>query len=245
MATDASSISFLTIPREIRDLIYAHFATKEKTYTITSANLATIGDASGSNLSLINTCKTIQHEMLDMLCRHNTLRFVFPSSATIAQSLCHKLGALMTRVEFYIDFSSFPWHSFRIGHLDPAARHISEQVCEVLHTWYNQHFERECCGITFDDNVNFVAPLLQLQIFEVLQTFVGVGTLRVIFVQDKSDLRRLGAWLRLSLGPSWIHRKWRVLPDTESDYGCIRFHPRKYLEEGTDGGKDDALTIPG
>ena len=148
----------------------------------------------------------------------------------------------MTRVEFYIDFSSFPWHSFRIGHLDPAARHISEQVCEALRTWYNQPFEREFCRIIFDDNATFVAPLLQLQIFEVLQMFVGVGTLLVIFLQDKSDLRRLGAWLRVSLGPSWIHRKWRVLP---SDYGCIRFHPRKYLEEGTDGGKGDALTIPG
>lgn len=244
MASNASSINFLTIPREIRNLIYAYFTTKNLIYTITSANVAAIGDASEPNLSLINTCTTTQHEMLEMLCRHNTLRFVFPSSGTNAQSLCHKLGALMTRVEFLIDFSSFPWQSFRVGHLDPAARYISEQVCETLRNWYNQPFKRESCQIYFDDNARFVAPLLQLQIFEVLQTFVGLETLLVIMLQDKPDLRRLGASLRVSLGPSWIHRKWPVLPDAESHYGFVRFHPRKFLEEGT-GGKGDVLTKPG
>lgn len=143
----------------------------------------------------------------------------------------------MACVEFYVDFSSFPWQSFRVGHLDVAARRTSEQVCEALRTWYNQPFERELCRIIFDDNANFVAPLLQLQIFEVLQTFVGLEILQIMFLKYKPDLRRLGASLRVSLGPSWIHRSWPVIPDAESNYGCVRFHPRKFLEEGTDGGK--------
>lgn len=247
MASDANSINFLTKPREIRDFIYAYLTTETKTYILTSANVTTIGGDPEANLGLINTCTTTQHEMLEMLYRNNTFRFVFPSPGTDTQSLCHKLDARMTRVEFYVDFSSFPWQSFRVGHLDPAARRISEQVCEALRTWYNQSFERESCRIVFDDNVKFVAPLLQLQIFEVLQTFVEVETLQIFFLKDKSDLRRVGACLRTSLGPSWINCNWPMLPDAKSDYVCVSFHPRKFLEEGTKGGegKCDALTKAG
>ena len=238
MASDTSIMTFLAFPPEIRDLIYLHFNTTGKTYSLTAANVAIVTEAPEPNLGLINTCKTVQYEMLEMLKKSNTFRFLFPCSDTNPQFLYHELGALTTHVEFYIDFSSFPWRSFRYGHLDPAAGKISEQVCKALRTWNSHPIKRESCRIIIKDNAHFFSPLLQLQFLEVLKTLVGLETLLVIVLKWKSDLWKLAPLLSPSLGPSWIHHRWPVVPDADRDYGCVRFHPRKFLsekKEQTDG----------
>ena len=231
MAGEASIMTFLAFPQEVRNLIYNHLATKNETYSIAATNVATIGNPL-PNLGIINSCKIIQREMLEILWPCNTFRFSFPCSDTNTQSLFHDFAPRLTRVEFYIDFSSFPWQSFRIGgHLDPAIHRISEQVCEAICTWNARPIELESCRIIIRDNTRFVSSLLQLRIFEVMKTLSGVETVLIMMLRFKSDLRKLGALLRPSLGPSTVHYKWPVLPDLSRDYGCIKFHPRKFLAE--------------
>ena len=231
MAGEASTMTFLAFPREVRNLIYTHLATKHETYSIAATNVAAIGPPL-PNLGIINSCKIIQHEMLEMLWPSNTFRFSFPCSDTNTQSLFHDFAPRLTRVEFYIDFSSFPWQSFRIGgHLDPAIHHISEQVCEAIFTWNAHPIERESCRLIIRDNTRFISSLLQLRIFEVMKTLSRVETVLIIMLRFKSDLRKLGALLRPSLGPSTVHYKWPVLSDLSRDYGCIKYQPRKFLAE--------------
>lgn len=230
MAGEVGIMTFLAFPPEVRNLIYTHLATENETYSIAATNVATVG-APLPNLGIINSCKTIQQEMLEMLWPRNTFRFTFPCSAINTQSLFHYYAPRLTRVEIYIDFAPFPWQSFRIGHLDPAIQRISNQVCEAICTWNAHPIERESCRIIIRDDTRFVSPLLQLRIFEVMKTLSRVETVLIIVLKNKLDLRRLGALLRPSLGPSTVHYKWPVLPDSDRDYGCIKFHPRKFLAE--------------
>ena len=224
-------MTFLAFPREIRDLIYTHLATENETYSIAATNVGTVG-APLPNHGIINSCKIIQYEMLEMLSTRNTFRFTFPCSNDNTQSLFHYYAPRLTRIEFYVDFAPFPWQSFWIGgHLDQAIQRITKQVCDAICTWNAHPIERESCRITIRDNTRFVNPLLRLRIFEVMKTLSRVETVLIIMLRFKSDLRRLGALLRPSLGPSTVHYKWPVLPDSERDYGCIKFHPRKFLAE--------------
>ena len=231
MSGEASIMAFLAFPREIRDLIYTHLATENKTYSIAATNVATV-EAPLPNLGIINSCKTIQREMLEMLWRRNTFRFTFPCSNNNTQSLFHYYAPRLTRIEFHVNFAPFPWHSFRVGgHLDPAIQRITKQVCDAICTWNAHPIERESCRIIIRDNSRFVSRLLQLRIFEVMKTLSGVETVLIIALKFKLDLRRVGALLRPSLGPSTVHCQWPVLPDSDRDYGCIKFHPRKFLAE--------------
>ena len=231
MASEASIMTFFLFPREVRSLIYTHLATENETYSIAAKKVTTVG-APLPNLGIINSCKIIQYEILEMLWLHNTFRFTFPCSDTNTQSLFHDFAPRLTRVEFHIDFVSFPWQSFRIGgHLDPAIHRISEQVCEAICTWNARPVKHESCRIIIRDNTRFVSSLLQLRIFEVMKTLSKVETVLIIMLKFKSDLRKLGALLRPSLGPSTVHYKWPVLPDFARDYGCIKFHPRKFSAE--------------
>ena len=238
MDGEASIMTFLAFPREVRNLIYTHLTTENETYSIAATNVATMGPPL-SNLGIINSCKIIQYEMLEMLWPRNTFRFSFPCSDTNKQSLFHDFAPRLTRVELYIDFSSFPWQSFRIGEpLDPAIHRIGEQFCEAICTWNTRLIERESCRIIIRDNTQFVSSLLQLRIFEVVKILSRVETVLIIMLRFKSDLRKLGALLRPNFGPSTVHYMWPVLPDISSDYGCIKFHPRKFLaemEENEDG----------
>ena len=233
-------MTFLAFPREVRDLVYTHLATENETYSIAATNVATIGPQV-PNLGIINSCKTIRHEMLEMLRPRNTLRFSFPCSDTNTQSLFHDFAPLLPRVEFYIDFSPFPWQSFRVGeNLDPAIHCISEQVCEAIRTWNEHPIEHTSCQIIIRDNTRFVSSLFQLRFFEVVKNLSRVETVLIIMLRFKSDLRRLGALLRPSLGPSTVHymHKWPVLPHFDMNYDCIRFQPRKFqaeLKEHVDG----------
>ena len=231
MAGEVNTMTFLAFPREVLNLIYTHLATKNETYSIAATNVSTMRPPS-PNRGIINSCKIIQYEMLEMLWPRNTFRFSFPCSDTNAQSLFHVFAPRLKRIEFYIDFSSFPWQSFRIGRpLDPEIRRIGEQVCEAISTWNEHPLERESCRIIISDNTRFVSSLLQLRIFEVMKTLSRVETVLIIMLKFKSDLRKLGALLRPSLGPSTVHYMWPSLPDFSRDYGCIKYHPRKFLAE--------------
>ena len=64
-----------------------------------------------------------------------------------------------------------------------------------------------------------------------MKTLSRVETVLVITLRFKSDLRKVGALLRPSLGPSTLHHMWHVVPDVNRDFGCIKFHPRKFLAE--------------
>ena len=61
MATDNIPITFFTLAREIRDLIYAYLIPKAKAYALTSAS------AIAPYLGLINTSKAVNDEMLEAL----------------------------------------------------------------------------------------------------------------------------------------------------------------------------------
>lgn len=224
-------MAFLALPREVRNLIYTHLATKNETYLIAATNVATIGPQL-PNFGILNSCKIVQHEMLEMLWLSNTFRFSFPCSDTNTQSLFRAFAPRLTRVEFFIDFSPFPWQSFRVGQpLDPEVRRISEQVYEAISAWNVHPIDRESCRIIILDNTRFVSSLLQLRIFEAMKTLSRVETVLIITLRFKSDLRKVGALLRPSLGPSTLHYVWHVLPDFIRDYDCIKFHPRKFLAE--------------
>ena len=67
VASDTSTMAFLALPREIRDLIYTHLDTKFKDYTMTSTKAVTVVKASTPKIGILNTCKTTQLEMLEIL----------------------------------------------------------------------------------------------------------------------------------------------------------------------------------
>ena len=231
MAGEPSIMTFLAFPREVRDLIYTHLATENEASSVAATNVATTGPQL-PNLGIINSCRIIQYEMLEMLWPCNTFRFTFPCSDTNTQSLFHDFAPRLSRVEFYIDFSSFPWQSFRLGgNLDPAIHCISEQVCEAIRTWNERPIERESCRIIIRDNTRFVSSLLQLRFFEAVKNLSRVETVWIIMLRFKSDLRRLGTLLQPSLGPSTVHYKWPVIHGSDKVYDCIKFHPRKFVAE--------------
>ena len=234
MASDTSTMTFLAFPREIRDFIYANLTTKGKTYSITSTNVVSIGGAPEPNLGILNTCKTLQHEMLQILCPNNAFRFSFPNADTRVQSLYHELAPRTTHMEFYIDFGSFHWQDFKAGYRDPEINYIGNQFCKALREWNSNSPKCESCRIIIDDNANFISAQLRLQIFEVMKTLVGLETVLILVLNFKPDLRRLGAVLGPSLGPSTVHYEWPPLYNDEWDYGSIKFHPRNFLAEQTE-----------
>ncbi|KAF6228027.1 hypothetical protein HO133_007755 [Letharia lupina] len=234
MATDGATMTFFAFPREIRDLIYTFLTPKDKTYTITSANTVALAKAFSTlapDLGIINTSKTVQYEMLETLCPNNTFRFSFPGSDTKTQSMDLELAELMTHIEIYIDLEHFHWERFRVGRHDHEIHGISGQVCEVLRVWNGLSVRRETCRITIKDGISFISPLLRLPFLDAVKTLVGLDTLLIIVLKFKWDLRKLGAVLGPSLGPSTVHYRWPLLEYVDRDYGCIKFHPRRSLAE--------------
>ncbi|CAF9932329.1 hypothetical protein IMSHALPRED_008856 [Imshaugia aleurites] len=243
MASDISHMTFLLFPREIRDMIYTYLTSdmiytcltpNEETYSITSTRGITIGfgEASKTDLGIINTCKAIRYEMIEMIRRNNGnngLRFSILD--TVAKSLCHELAPFMTHIELYIDFGTFSWDRFRAGHHDSELDYVSNQVCEILHSLKNCAKRCKSCHFIINDNNKFVSPLLRLRIFDIIKTLVGLETLIILVLLWKSDLRKLASHLAPSLGPSTVHYEWPSLPWAQGHYGCVKFHPRQSLAE--------------
>ena len=231
MASDTSTMTFLALPREIRDFIYANLTTNGKTYSITSTNVVSIGEAPEPNFGILNTCKIIQLEMLQILCPDNGFRFTFPNADARVQSLYHELAPRTTRMEFHIDFGSFHWQDFKTGYRDPEINYIGNQFCKALREWTSNSTKCESCRIIIDDNANFIHAQFRLQIFKAMKTLVGLETVLILVLNFKPDLRRLGAVLGPSLGPSTVHYELASRYDLEWGYGSIKFHPRKFLAE--------------
>ena len=101
MVSGASTMTFLAFPREIRDLIYVHLNTNDTIYSLTATKVATIGGPPSFDLNTINTCKSIRREMIEILCSHNTFRFMFSDTST--QSSHDEFASVTTRVELDID----------------------------------------------------------------------------------------------------------------------------------------------
>ena len=225
-------MTFLALPRELRDHIYAHLTPSDQTYSITSTKEVTTieaFDTSEPNLGIINTCKTIQYETLEIICRNNTFRFSFPDFDSSAQSLYHELAPLMTHIDLYIDFGTFPWDRFRDGHRDPEISSISDRVSEALIILNNDAKICKSCRIIIKDRNKYMSPLLRLQFFETVKSLVDVDTLMIVLLKWKPDMRKLGAVLAPSLGPSTLHYEWPLLLWAKWDYGCVQFHPKKFL----------------
>lgn len=208
MASDRGIISF-AFPREIRDLIYPYLTSeiKEKSFTIISTEALY---ASDTDLGIINTSKAVQHEMVEGLCPSNTFKLTFPWSETKPQALNREVAALMVHVEIYMDLRELHRVRFRAECHDPEIQRISGdgEIRELLRVLQRYIVKLQSCRITIRDYNHFISLLLRPPFLDVVQTLVG--TLLIIVVKYKPDLRKLGAFFAPGLGPSTVHNEWPI-----------------------------------
>ncbi len=225
-------MTFLALPRELLNLIYAYLTPSDKIYSITSTNKVTMIEAfdiSEPYLGIVNTCKTIQYEIAEIICRNNTFEISFPGFDSNAQSLYQELAPFMTHIELYVDFDTFTWDRFRDAHHDPEINCISDQVSEALLIVNSNAKKCKLCRIIIEDRNDYISPLLRLQFFEVVKSLVDDDTLMIVLLKRKPDMEKLGTSLAASLGPSTLHYEWPSLLWARWNYGCVQFHPRKSL----------------
>lgn len=228
MASDGRSITFLALPRQIRDLIYTFLTQKGRTYAITSANAVAIAKAFSTypELSILSTSKVVQYEMLQALCPHNAFYFWCSGSRTsprgIDKQILFALAALMTTDEIYIDFGRFRCDSPGVGCHDPEIKDLSEHACEIIRTCNNG--ERGSLRIIIRDCNHYTSPHLGLPIFDAIKDLVGLETLVIEVPEFKPDLKTLGAFLEPSLGCG----------DIFHGLGSVVFHPTHFLAERLD-----------
>ena len=240
MASNEGSMTFLAFPREIRDLIYPHLTTNDQVYLITPAKTVRAKGAAKSNLGIINACKTTQREMLEMLCPHNTIRFLLPAYSTSEQSTYHELAASLKHVEFYVDFR---WLDYAAaGYPTSKIRHVGNPVCEALLTWNSNATRRESCQIMITNNLlSWSSPVFRKHIVEAIKTLVGLETLLIKILETVSSLWELETLLGPSLGPSTVSVEkiyWESIdgesPNDVRSYRtlrCFEFHPRSFVAE--------------
>lgn len=243
MAHSTKTMTLLAFPQELCDLIYAYLTTSSKDYSITSsANGITTVNTSEPNFGIINTCRTIQRQMLGLLSPHNRIMFHFPCSGRSARAHL-ELAPFVRHMEIYIDFEPFHWSQFRVGHHEPEIQRINKQVCHLLRVWDSHPIRFEFCQITIKDNNQFTAPLLRQEIWETVKTLVEVETLVIVVTNWKPDIWKLRNYLRGSLGPSTLLIERPPLLCAERHFASVRFRPKRYVAEQSKIQICDALVL--
>lgn len=108
-----------------------------------------------------------------------------------------------------------------------SANAISEHFCEVLRSFNGKG---EFWRIAINNQIT--SPLLRLPLFDAIKELFGIEALLIVVLKHKSDLRKLVAFLELSLGRRHVHRDWHPLNVVDMDYsGCVMFCPRESLVE--------------
>ena len=233
METNKETMTFFSLPREIRDLIYSHLAPKEQTYSITSEKGAIsieTFDNSEPDLNIMTLCKAIQYEVLEVLCRNNTFRFSFPGFDTCAKSLFHRLAPLMTHIEFYVDLGSFRRVQY---HQDSKIKRIDDQAREAVRFLTSTATKCKSCRFIINNRDQTMPPPLHFQVFEYIKTLVDIDTLMIVMLQWLPDMWVLGAFLEPSLGPSTLNYEWPSVAGAKWDYGSVTFRPRRFLAKQT------------
>ena len=231
MEINKETMTFFSLPREIRDLIYTHLAPNNEIYSVTSANGAIdIGtfDNSEPNLNVMKICKAIQHEMLEILCRNKTIRFSFPGFDTCAKSLFHRLAPLMRHIDLYVDLGTFRHVKC---HQNREIQRIGDQFHEAASVLNDNAIKCKSCRLIINNSNQEMPLLLLFRGFESLKTLVGLDTLVIVTKQWLPDMEELGVCLEPSLGPGDIFGEWFPISGAKFGHGFVKFQPRKFLAE--------------
>lgn len=225
MADGGGSMTFLQLPREIRNAIYAFIIPRGIVFLIPSENPGSLPEFLSSampDLGILWTSKVVQHEVLESLCVNNGFQFSFPRAGSLSELMSQEQANLMQRIVINLHMIVIDFYCERFHKKDNWVR---GQFSEALRLFSGDEAKRKKCRIYIDygDKLDF-SPHIQ-GFFDDVKYLNGFDTIVVVHKLQgiTTSVSRVQSYLATTLGPNSVSHEKGVV--------CNEYHPREFLTQ--------------